>query len=364
MNRNIVIKKINPTNSRIICISDIHGNLNAFKALLHKIHFDIKNDCLILLGDLIEKGTQSFDTLHYIMNLMKHDNVYCIMGNCDFIAKNILYSYRLPFLKNILNTRKNSLIHEMAKQLNIPWDNSLDMEEFAQILRKNYLSELTFLNDLPHIIEDENTIYAHAGIMNQNNYGNDFKQVMTYPFFLYTEKKFSKPIVVGHMPVTEYAKEKASFNIQHDTNKNIYSIDGGNVVKEAGQLNALILENNQSKYASIDFLPHAKCICTTNPIQNHSIYIPWNHSEITILNTYENYVEAYSSYFKEKIKIDKHFITKEKERFHATDFTTYEMPLKKGEKVSIVKIYGNKVQVKKNGILGWTMRANIKMEES
>ena len=63
-----------------IVISDIHGNLDLYQALLHKIDYKPGVDCLILLGDLIEKGKRNLDTLHYIMHQVQTEDVHCIMA--------------------------------------------------------------------------------------------------------------------------------------------------------------------------------------------------------------------------------------------------------------------------------------------
>ena len=53
--------------ARIIVVSDIHGNLPYFLGLLDKLVLRA-DDQLILLGDLVEKGPQSLDTLRYVMH--------------------------------------------------------------------------------------------------------------------------------------------------------------------------------------------------------------------------------------------------------------------------------------------------------
>ena len=50
------------------------------------------------------------------------------------------------------------------------------------------------------------------------------------------------------------------------------------------------------------------------------------------------------------------FVTKD---MKAYDYTNYEIPLKKGDTVKEVFAYQDKVQIKKNGILGWTYRSNL-----
>lgn len=264
MNRNVVIQKLNSNSKRKIVISDIHGNLDLYIKLLNKIKYHPNKDCLILLGDLIEKGPKNLETLHYIMLQTKTEDVHCIMGNCDFIAKNVLYSYRLDFLKHVLSFRKESLIHEMAKSLNIEITQNSNMSDVCQILRKHYLDELCFLNDLPHVLEDEKHIYVHAGIESNENYGTDFKQVMTHAFFLETNTIFKKNVIVGHMPVTEYCTHIASFDPIYDAKHNIYSIDGGNMVKYGGQLNALIFEENKVEMDRCDLLSERKVIHDVN----------------------------------------------------------------------------------------------------
>lgn len=63
------------------------------------------------------------------------------------------------------------------------------MSDFEKTL---LMDELCFLNDLPHVLEDEKHIYVHAGIESNENYGTDFKQVMTHAFFLETNTIFKR----------------------------------------------------------------------------------------------------------------------------------------------------------------------------
>ena len=56
MNRSVVIQELETKAKRKIVISDIHGNLDLYLKLLDQISYKPNEDCLILLGDLIEKG--------------------------------------------------------------------------------------------------------------------------------------------------------------------------------------------------------------------------------------------------------------------------------------------------------------------
>ena len=66
-----VVKQVEfPAGRRILVISDIHGNLPWFQALLAKAGFS-REDILVLVGDLVEKGRDSLATLRYIMTIWR-----------------------------------------------------------------------------------------------------------------------------------------------------------------------------------------------------------------------------------------------------------------------------------------------------
>ena len=75
---------------RTMIISDIHGNLPWFQALLAKAGFS-REDILVLVGDLVEKGRDSLATLRYIMELSATHTVYALCGNCDNLAVDFIY---------------------------------------------------------------------------------------------------------------------------------------------------------------------------------------------------------------------------------------------------------------------------------
>lgn len=65
-------------------ISDIHGSLAEFKKLLQKTDFQYdRRDRLYVLGDYVDWGPQSIETVQYLMHLSRHAFVHCLMGNHD-----------------------------------------------------------------------------------------------------------------------------------------------------------------------------------------------------------------------------------------------------------------------------------------
>lgn len=359
MNRKPVIRHLDSFDGRTIVISDIHGSLQVYTKLLEKAGYHPGKDRLILLGDLVEKGDQSLETLRLIMKQTQAGEVYPVMGNCDFVAKNILFSYRLEFLRKVLLNRKNSLIHEMIVESNLePISETSGMNQLAYELRKRYLKELSFLNDLPHVLVTSQAIFAHSGIENETTFADDFRDVMTRFQFANEDKSFTRPVIVGHMPVSEYCRFKANFNPIFDTAKNIYSIDGGNAVKKAGQLNALVLQKHSMISVNTDLLPKVTVRHTTNPVNDSTFFLNWSQGEVDILEKGAEQSLVYSDYLHRQILVDNEFIRDGR----ASNYTNYELPLIAGHTVHLVNVWRDKAQVKHHGILGWTDLSNLDID--
>jgi hypothetical protein len=359
MNRKPIIERLDAPQGRELVISDLHGSYDMYNALLKKMHYTPGKDRLILLGDLMEKGNQNLKLLHQIMEQCENENVIAIQGNCDFVAKNILFSYRLEFLRQVLLDRPNSLIHEMIAEANLPaLDENTDMEQLALQLRLRYLKELKFLNDLPHVLVTPQRIYAHASIQNEKSFADDFRYILTGTGFANTGGPFLKTVVVGHMPVTEYCSRVADFNPMFNRERNILSIDGGMQVKRSGQLNGVIFSNSYMQTVSVDALPKVKVLQTVNPVNTMPFYINWNHSKVQILRTEGNQTQVYSPWLHRKFWINTDVLN----GHGATDFTNYKIPLKQNDIISLVRVSGAKALVKKNGILGWTSASILDLD--
>lgn len=69
------------------CISDIHGNLREFKSMLVEIGFKYDgSDRLIIMGDMVDWGKESIETLMFCMGLDKeYDFIDVLMGNHELM---------------------------------------------------------------------------------------------------------------------------------------------------------------------------------------------------------------------------------------------------------------------------------------
>lgn len=339
--------------SRILAISDIHGNLPLFKQLLETLRFEPEQDHLFLMGDLLEKGFYNLDTLHFIMDLAKHPHVHPMIGNCDVVCRNVLYDVRLDFLKRILQDRPGSVIHEMASGLGLHIDDESDMLALSKALRSHFMDELLFVDRLPHVIETPSMIFAHAGLTNEQTYGKDMGDIMVHDLFLKEAPSFQKYVVVGHLPVSEYRSGICCFNPLVDTQKHIISIDGGNAVKSAGQLNALIVEDGHMSFASCDALPHAVIKKAQHIANPQPFFITWHHRKVIRLQEGDKASYCYHPYSKKKLWIPHEFLSSGKDGLQADDYTDFQMPVNVGDVVSIIHRYPYGTLVKKQGLMGW-----------
>ncbi len=70
------IQKINAKpGQRIIAMSDIHAHLNNLVQLLKKVNYS-ESDILVIVGDLVDKGPDSLETVRYLMALYSKKQVY------------------------------------------------------------------------------------------------------------------------------------------------------------------------------------------------------------------------------------------------------------------------------------------------
>ncbi|ABW20292.1 metallophosphoesterase [Alkaliphilus oremlandii] len=358
---NLKVKKMTfHKNRRIIAISDIHGNLALFKGILEKVHYT-KEDVLVLLGDLIEKGENSLETLRSIMELSNEQEVHIVTGNCDaFIWEYIKYGTNdEDFLKYML-FRRNSILNEMCKHLGIDVNEQSDMKFIKKQLREHFAEELSYLEKFPHIIETEDYIFAHAGIATEDLAKNKVDEVVKQDAFMNKGLNFSKYVIVGHWPTVNYGIEKGCCNPIINRAQKIISIDGGNTIKEGGQLNALIIKGDDITFDSIDDLPQGEIIEAQEANKN-TIQITWMDNSIDILKIGEEFslCRHGSSGHDLLIKNDKIF--KSKDGMRCYDCTDYFIEAEKGDRVSIIEKANEITLVKKNGTIGWVQNKNIRL---
>ncbi|KLU63108.1 serine/threonine-protein phosphatase 2 [Peptococcaceae bacterium CEB3] len=71
--------------NRFLAISDIHGCADLLVAVLEQAQYQPHSDQLILLGDYIDRGSQSYETVQIVKSLVR-DGAIALLGNHEDMA--------------------------------------------------------------------------------------------------------------------------------------------------------------------------------------------------------------------------------------------------------------------------------------
>lgn len=167
-------------------ISDIHGCLKTFQALLKALQFS-KKDRLFLLGDYIDRGSDSKGVIDYIWHLQAQGyTVQCLKGNHE---------------QMMLDAR-----HDMSKQRmwlmngGIATSASFGANHLSDIPKKYF----HWMEELPHYLEVDHYILVHAGLNFDVGSPLDHKHSMLWIRNWYHQINYDwlngRIIIHGHTP--------------------------------------------------------------------------------------------------------------------------------------------------------------------
>ena len=354
------IKKLSiPNDVRVIIISDIHGELDLFKELLHKVNFK-DEDYLIINGDLCEKGRNSIGVVNYVMDLVvSKPNVYVIEGNCEVVVEALVNEN--PALIHYLCTRKNTIFNEWLGQLNVTVNEESDIREVKNILMGHFSKEIKWLTELPTAIETENYIFVHAGLEDREDWKEtERKNAIAMPEFFNKLHRSNKYVVVGHWPVVNYSDEAPSNNPVIDQEKKIIAIDGGNAIKEAGQLNAFIIQREPTgdifSYTYVDYFPEYEVIADFNANSEMQGGVTYPYYYIEPIEKMQDYTVCKQKETNNVLTVKNEYMKQLKSGEYTvkTDISCAQISVRKGDIVSLIDDSCSGYDlIKKDGVEGW-----------
>lgn len=152
--------------TRTLVISDIHGCYEAWMALLEVIKFSPKEDRLILMGDYVDRGTQSKEVISHVKCLVERGEAIALRGNHD--------QRFMEWVTQSGTTQDAKFIeHGGLQTINNYCNNKLTLKELQNpdllneaklYIRKAYRDHIVFLDTLLLYHEDSHHIYVHAGL--------------------------------------------------------------------------------------------------------------------------------------------------------------------------------------------------------
>ena len=296
-----------PKDKRVICISDIHGELDLFMQLLNKIAF-CDEDILILLGDMYLKGSKCRETLDFCIKLSLQPNVHILRGNCEWGLTD--------YISN---------------------------------------DDINWLETLPDIIETTDFTFVHSGI-SSSNLDEQLMSLAKINNFMEISNRFEKWVVTGHWPTVNYCHKIPQSKPIINKDKRIIAIDGGAVVKIDGQLNAFIIEDDNFSYTYVDDLPKF-VIKKAQKESGGNLNVTWNDRHIEILTEEGELCQAKHKKSGIYITVPKSQIFKDFEgnTCICDCATDYYLPCEAGDKVSVIEAFEDRIFAKIDGVSGWIM---------
>ena len=196
-------KEVNLLKSYAYVISDIHGQYKAFMEMLKKIKFK-GSDMLYVIGDVIDRGSQSIKTLSYIM---KEKNIVLLAGNHEYMAAQCLGTLVQDISDDIEELFLDGMVMGSLRQWyrNGGWTtlnelHKCDKEKRNEILK--YLMHLKLYKELE--IGDKKFLLVHGGLRNfeKNKKMKEYSITdLVWERMDYNKKYYDdKYIITGHTP--------------------------------------------------------------------------------------------------------------------------------------------------------------------
>lgn len=224
--------------SRAFAISDIHGCIQTFRALVEVIQLK-REDTLYLLGDYIDRGPDSKGVIDFILYLKQEGfHVITLRGNHEQMLLDAL-SNPLALERFLVNGGDKTMA-----SFGISRPVHLDV------------SYLSFFNSLEYHSTFKNIILVHAGLNGEISDPLEDKEAMLWIRRFKIKPSFNKIVVHGHTPV---ALESITDMIENREKGLHIDIDNGcvyGVNQFYGNLCCLDLNTFQLyKQPNIDFKP-------------------------------------------------------------------------------------------------------------
>lgn len=344
--------------SRIIVISDIHGNLPYLQGLLAKLHLR-RDDQLVLLGDIVEKGPESLPTLRYILALRDRCRLYPVLGNCDFwhlwVDGNDPDWDRntLAHLLHQKATARSGLILEMCAEAGLALREDTDLPALKAVLREKFAPEFDFLRDMPFAMETDKYVFVHGGIPKGETLESaGLWRCMKVDSFYASRPHFKKWVIAGHTPVCLYGTSTISAMPIIDKACRLISIDGGCVLKDDGQLNALIIRRGKFSVEWYDPFPRARALEAQKKCAR-SAYIRWGDNKVSPVELGRTWCRIRHDRTGYEMDVPTDFLFEKNGELYVNDVTDYRPAIAPGDEISIVRVTDRGCWIKKDGVSGW-----------
>jgi serine/threonine protein phosphatase 1 len=187
-------------------ITDIHGCFHTLRHLLEVILRPASNDHVYLLGDYINKGPHSKETVEYLIKIGQQPNIHLLRGNHEQVLLDVI-----DHKASVFDLYDKGGMHTMQ---------SFGLQHPAELPEKY----TDFFRQLPYYFELQDFWLVHAGFnFDISNPLQDLNAMLTIRQMTYNERFLQKKrIIHGHIPL----KLKTVMKNINSTNWNLH-LDSG-----------------------------------------------------------------------------------------------------------------------------------------
>lgn len=354
-------------NYKIVAISDIHGHLSIFKALLEQCQLG-PDDILVILGDFINKGPQNIETLAYMYDLVERPNTYILKGNHEYFICNYMLGNppEERFLKYLKERHFRTIVHDLVEQSGFDLNDCPSMEALIRISMDNNALDYQFMNTLPAILFIDDLIFVHGGYDPDIDIDKDENKLLKFDDYNRLSKVNDQTVIVGHWPSSNLRTKNKSNSPYYNNEKNIITIDGGLGVMSSGELNALIIEK-QNGVRHISHLQQnnfsTQTIIKEHLFQNEPlVYINYPDFEVKLLEQGDRLSKYRHLQSGKDVSIfDSLVETIDGQQQVITTYINRFLNLSIGSTVELVKVYNDCALVKHNDTFGWLWKDQLSL---
>lgn len=260
---------------KIFVVSDIHGHYTELINSLNEVGFDETNDkhLLISLGDMFDRGSESYQVYKYLKKLADTEKVICLKGNHEpmftswLLGDNDNFNYKYNGTKETIDDFLHStsdfhmylLMYSSCTSgtgLKPGYTYGDVWKRWCDISRKQIRKEnpelVNWLTNLPYYFETKNYIFTHASIdLNSNDWHNPLKSWHDLTWddgsFVTHQNNLDKTIVVGHFGTGHLrdmwqidTKDKNDYSILKTEDNKVF-IDGCTILTK--KVNVYVIED-------------------------------------------------------------------------------------------------------------------------
>ena len=346
---------------RILVTSDIHGHGYLLMRLLKEAAFS-REDALMIVGDMIEKGPGSLDTLRYVMGLAEQENVFPLMGNVDLWRLSLLENDSPENQADVISFSRtaekwwgSSIVGEMMHEMGLDMERDGEMPGLFKMLRKHFAKEMDFIRNLPTIVETEAFLFVHGGLPHERLdelKGTDPYGLLKNDDFLNKGLSFEKWVIVGHWPVALYNPDFLQHGPVIEKDRHIISIDGGCGVRGDGQLNLVITDWQGAEFSHLSAAdkPEIRAFSAQAPsAAAHNI--PYHDPVVELVEKGEKWATVLHRGYQMQIPL--HFLQGDEKEWRCYNPTDYRLPVQPGDVLQLIFEHDGIAYCKKNDVCGW-----------